>query len=174
MRIQPFRAYSKGTIISPQRTTVTIPAFAVTPDAWAGASDILAEFPFLNTDYYFSLRLPVNAFGEDFVAAVRWVVDDIVSRFIFWEHDTDINLDYPIYNGEKIGLNAVFEIWSVGDDAATLTVAEVLENSILNFPDVTGLTPNTQPSANITLVQRTPVSLPPSANCNPFCNNLCG
>lgn len=177
MRIQHYRKHSKGSVIDPTRTKFIVPAFALSASIWGGASLILAEFPFVNTDYYFSLKVPITVFGTDFIPAIRWVEDDIVSRFKLWD-DTTAVLYYPIYDGERIGLNAVLEIWSVNSaNAPTLDADEELQSSLLNFPTAATTGCNdlcTAPDESTSLVQRTPVSLPPSAYCNPFCNNLCG
>ena len=176
MRIQSFKPYSRGTIVQPERATFVVPAFTLSAAAWAGSSNILAEFPFENDDYQFSLKLPIAQFGSAFIAAIRWVEDDVIRRFKLWDDSTAV-LFFPVYDGERIGLNARLEIWSLNTaDAPTLVADYVFSSSVLAFPS-TLLGCSTQcavPSASLTLTQATPSSLPPSAYCNPFCNNLCG
>jgi len=176
MRIQSYKTYSRSTIIQPERAKFVVPAFVLAAEAWAGSSNILAEFPFENDDYQFSLKLPITAFGSDFIAAIRWIEDDIIRRFKLWD-DIDAILFFPLYNGERIGLNARLEIWSINSvEDPTLDDDYTLLSSVLVFPStLLGCsTVCTVPESSLTLTQAVPSSLPPSAYCNPFCNNLCG
>lgn len=176
MRIQSFKQYSRGTIVRPERATFIVPAFSLNAETWAGSSNILAEFPFENTDYQFSLKLPITQFGSAFIAAVRWVEDDVIRRFKLWD-DADAILFFPLYDGERIGLNARLEIWSLNTaNDPTLDDDYTFYSSVLAFPStLLGCsTVCTVPSASLTLTQASPSVLPPSAYCNPFCNNLCG
>jgi len=179
MKLQTFRYFNRPTVIEPARTQIVMPSFTLSVPIWAGASDILAEYPLLN-DYSLSLLLPIDLFGENFIAAVRWLTDDdIWARYILFEHD-DAVLNYPLYNGERIGPNAVFEIWSVDSlEAPILDDDYVFWSSILVFP--VGEASNSScssvccnaPSSVITLVVTPPSELPPGSACNPFCGNLC-
>jgi hypothetical protein len=170
--IQSFAKFTNATYLQPTRIKIVIPAFTLDIPTWANASQLLAEFPVGNTDYYFSLKLPTPAFGSEFICAIRWKLDDICSRFKLW-NDTLGILYFPIYSGERIGLNAIIEIWSIdSNDAPTLSADKTLYSSQIVFPDSYCDTCEI-PSETITLVQTAASPLPPYANCNPFCDNLC-
>lgn len=167
MKLQQFKKFSTVDYIQAQRTELVIPAFTLEASTWAGASALLAEYAIGNTTKI-SLRKPIKAFGENFVAAVRWQSEGVYYRFVFWE-DIDAVLYFPIYNGEVIAAGAVIEIWSVNTtEAPTLASAKVLESSVLVFPSECGSC-CVQPSSQVLLVQTGPIVLPPGV-CNPFCD----
>lgn len=152
MKIQDYKPFVRPTVLSPQRETLTLPAFSVDPAEWTGASTILRRFPFQNT-YYFSIRTPVVEFGSNFVLAVSWVADGITYRYKFWDAGV---LYYPVYDGERIGLNAVFEIWSVETTGGAVLLAdEVFQLSILLFADYCVRSCG-NPAGNLTLVMEDP------------------
>ena len=175
---QAFRYYAEpAVIVSPQRTQIIIPAFILSVPTWIGGSSLLAEFPIENTEN-FSFQLPIGVFGENFIAAIRWQsAIGVWARYILFEHD-DAVLAYPLYAGEKIGENAVLEIWSVDSVLnPELEDAFTLFSSILVFPP--GYITNfcnyccDNGSSIINLVMTDPTELPPGAECNPFCSTLC-
>lgn len=163
-------------IIEPARAQIILPAFTLAVPVWAGASGILAQYPFNNTDA-FSLKLPINAFGENFIAAIRWMDDDdIFVRYVLFEHD-DAELFYPLYNGERAEANAVLEIWSVdSEEAPSLADDYTFYSSALVFPfgevEQCGQCCQNN-SLTTTLVAVPPSTLPPGSACNPFCGDLC-
>lgn len=168
MKLQNFRRFSTTDYIQAQRTELVIPAFTLEASTWNGASTLLAEYAIGNTENI-SIKKPVSAFGENFVAAVRWRVDDVYFRYVFWA-DNDAVLFFPVYNGEVIAASAVIEIWSVNTtDAPTLAENKILESSILVFPREGCSSCCRQPSSQILLVQTGPIVLPPG-ECNPFCD----
>jgi hypothetical protein len=178
-RIQEFKKFSKGTVIQPERVKLVVPSFTLAASDWAGASVILAEYPFGNDDYRFSIKTPTKQFGTNFIAAIRWVMDGfLVYRFKLWD-DEDAVLLYPVYDGERIGLNATLEIWSINSaDEPTLAVDHTFYSSVLVFPDADQGAGSCccsceQPEQTITLVASIPSPLPPSAYCNPFCASIC-
>jgi hypothetical protein len=132
MKIQEFKSYARGTIIVPQRTGLILPTFNLAPDDWSGASRMLLEIP-VNNDYLFSLKLPIRRFGVNFMMAIRWEENGVVSRYKLWEDIGEV-LYYPLYSGQRIGLNAVFEVWSIETSAGYLNpVAKTLYTSVLLF-----------------------------------------
>lgn len=167
MKLQEFRKFSAPELVQPTRARLAVPAFTLPVPTWAGASLIIAEYPIEN-DYYFSLKLPIDAFGENFVAAVRYVEDGVVFRFLLFEHD-DMVLYYPVYNGEVLGADAVIEIWSVNsEEAPVLVAAKILESSVLAIPTGCGVCCEI-PRSDSTLVVREPTIIDPYSYCNPFC-----
>jgi len=171
-----FAYFIPPTIIEPSRVQIVLPAFSLVAPIWAGASGILAEYPIDNTAP-FSFKLPIEQFGENFIAAIRWMEDgDIFVRYKLFEHD-DAVLYYPLYDGEQIGENAVLEIWSVNStDAPTLDIDYTLYSSQLVFPagETTQCSACCQNSESVITLVATPASeLPPGAACNPFCGDLC-
>ena len=175
MRIQTFPKFRDATYLQPQRVKIVIPIFSEAVPVWAGASTLLTQFPISNTDYYFSFKLPIAVFGTAFIAAIRWKVDDVCYRFKLWDNTLGI-LYYPVYAGEKIGLNAILEIWSINSALVpALATAKTLYSSQILFPeDATGSCLScTEPEQTITLVETAASVLPPYAFCNPFCSSLC-
>jgi hypothetical protein len=173
-----FAYFNRPTVIEPARSQIVLPAFTLSVPLWAGASTVLAEYPLAN-DYRFSIKQPIEAFGENIVVAIRWIEDtDIYVRYKFFDHD-DAVLNYPIYDGERIGENAVIEIWSVDSlSAPTLEDDYTFYSSVLVFPagETSGsYCPSccSSPSSVITLVATAPSELPPDSACNPFCGTLC-
>jgi len=164
------KKFNSPNVINPRRNTFLLPSFTLAPSTWSGASLLLSLYSFGNTDYSFSLKLPIVAFGENFVAAVRWVSNGIVYRYKLWD---DGVLYFPVYNGERIGLNAVLEIWSVETtEAPDLLDNYIFYSSVFTFP------PNCCPCLAefgneilLTLLP-TPDPIPPDTFCNPFCENL--
>lgn len=166
MKIQDFRKFEKFLAIQPTRLKFVLPAFTLDASAWTGASVIVAEYA-INNNYWFSFKLPIDAFGENFVAAIRYVSGSAVIRAKLFDHD-DAVLYYPLYAGEKIGLNAVLEIWSVNTaNAPTLAADETLYSSVLEFPDDC---PSccSQPDVSQVLATIAFVNVP-YGYCNPFC-----
>lgn len=168
--------YVPPTIIEPQLAQFLLPAFTLAVPAWAGASGILAQYPFNNTTPI-SLKLPIGSFGSNFIAAVRWMEqEDIFVRYLLFEHE-DAVLYYPLYNGERMQPGAVLEIWSVDSLVApTLEEDLTLYSSQLIFPIVEqgrcGCCCENE-SLITTLVPVEPTVLPPGSPCNPFCGDLC-
>lgn len=156
---------------------MVLPAFELAASLWAGSSTLLAQYNIENTED-FSLRLPIEAFGENFVLAIRWLIDtDIWARYKLWEDDRAV-LNYPVYAGQRIGTSAVLEVWSVdSEESPTLLNDYVFETSVLVYPyGQTSSSCNSccsNPTSVITLEAVPAEELPPGASCNPFCGNLC-
>ncbi len=164
-----------GEITEPTRAQFVLPAFLLPVPTWLGASDIIAQYSISNS-YYFSLKLPIEQFGENFVLAIRWAEGTIIRRFKLWGDIGEV-LYFPVYAGERIGYNAVFELWSIDSEAAPeLDEESTLDTSVLIMQDdsiVGNCCTCTNGSLVTTLTQSTPSVLPPYANCNPFCTSLC-
>lgn len=173
MVIQSYSRYVEPVLLHPNRMGIILPAFTEIIPAWHGASELLAEYP-LGNSYHFSIKLPVNTFGSNFIAAIRWTEEDnsIYCRYKFFSNSKGI-LHYPVYNGEKIGNNAVFEIWTINSPLTpTLENDYTFETSALVFPS-DGCCGCSNNDNTITLVRTAPTVLPPGSECNPFCTNLC-
>lgn len=170
MRIQSFKQFNPVEIIQPQRMKLVIPAFSYSPQTWIGASLIIAEFAFNNTDYWFSLRMPIAHFGANFIPAVRFVdvANSVVYRYKLYDDSRGI-LFYPVYFGDALGLNAVLEIWSVNTTSAPVLTAPVtLQGSVLAFPNTCGVC-CTNPSLENNLAAQSISTINAYAYCNPFC-----
>lgn len=167
MKLQEFKKFATPRITQAVRTQLVLPAFTLPVSVWAGASVIIAEYAINNTNN-FGIKLPVDEFGTDFVPAIRWVDGDVVFRFLFFSNDSMV-LFYPIYDGEVIGPDAVIEIWSVNSGGApTLSADEILESSVLIFPNNCGVC-CAQPSGSQLLTFKEPSIISPYAYCDPFC-----
>lgn len=149
MKIQEFQQFTPATQVQPVRDSIVIPGFFLGSAEWLDASQLLLEFPINNTNF-FSIKLPIKKFGVNFIVAIRWEVDDEAFRFVFWA-DEKAKLFFPVYSGEKIGPNAVVEIWSVNDSAApelfsaiTLLTSELIApnycNTCCKLPEATPVT----------------------------------
>lgn len=177
MRAAAYKYYKASRVIEPQRQQMVLPAFELPVPLWAGASTVLAQYNIENSED-FSLRLPVDAFGANFVLAVRWLVDtDVWARYVLWEDDAAV-LNYPVYSGQRIGANAVLEVWSVdSEETPALEDDYVFETSVLVYPygqtagNCTSCCSNA--SSVLTLTAVAAEELPPGASCNPFCGDLC-
>ena len=164
------RQFYSVTPIEPARNIFILPAFVLGAPEWSGASTLLSLYSFGNTDYKFSLKLPITEFGENFVPSIRYVEDGIVYRFKLWEAGT---LYFPVYNGEKIGLNAVLEIWSLNtEDAPVLDENQNLYSSVFTFPSIQSYNTAVFPQEILLTLVPTPDPIPPDTFCNPFCENL--
>lgn len=167
MKLQDFRQFSEAIQVQPTRSQLVLPAFTLPVHVWGGASIILAEYP-IGNEYFFSFKVPVDAFGAFFVPAIRWVEDSVVSRFLFFEHEL-MELFYPVYTGEVIGPEAVVEIWSVNsEEVPELEEQKILESSVLAFPPACQVCCSISSSSTL-LVVREPTIINPYAFCNPFC-----
>lgn len=166
MKTAIFRKFGPPSVVTPQRTTIIVPAFSAALEEWTGGSRLLTQFE-LGNDYLFSIKLPVTRFGANFVFAVRWVEDGVTYRFKFWEDVGEV-LHFPVYSGERIGENAVFEAWSVNSTgAATLVSAKTLQTSILLYTNSSCSCTNTNSSTTL-------VAADPEFQCgydNPFCDS---
>lgn len=131
MRLHNFRPFTPGTVQTPTRSRLIVPAFTLDLPQWTGASDFISEFAINNTEP-FSLKLPITSFGVNFVLAIRWSSSGVAYRFKLWD-DSRAVLYYPVYNGERIGVNAVLEVWSVNGGIPLLTSAQDLYTSVLNI-----------------------------------------
>jgi hypothetical protein len=170
MKLQDFRYYRAADVIKPQRMTLIVPTFTPSLPVWSGVSALLGEMA-LSNSYYFSFKTPIRSFGVGFVLAVRWTVDGNTRRLKLWADDDDV-LYYPVYDGERIGLNAVLEIWSVNsDDVPTNAAAASMKISVLAFPTGSCCSCCSQPEASQTLEVIDSDPCPPYDYCSPWCND---
>lgn len=125
-------AYTHASIQEPTRTEVILPAFDYDV-VWAGVSDLLATWEINNTTE-FSLKLPIDAPNDTFVLCVAWDDEDSNTfRYKLWEGGV---LHYPVYDGERLGVSARLEVWSLELDHATLDEEYTLYSSWLTEPEV--------------------------------------
>lgn len=170
MKKQWRRKFERATVVEPTRNAFILPAFIHSVPTWADASLLLALYPINNADYKFSFKLPLSEFGTAFIPAIRWVEDGIVHRFKFWEGGV---LYFPVYNGERIGYNAILEIWTVdSDEAPELEEAQSLISSIFEFPANCNKCGDPVVGDITLIADDVPDDIPPDTNCNPFCENL--
>lgn len=171
MKLSDFSRFRDLSVIQQQRATLEIPLFTLAIPAWTGASLILAEYP-LGNDYYFSFRVPIKPFGTAFVPAIRWTEDSVTFRYKFYAHAQDV-LYFPIYDGERIGLSATLEIWSVNLAVApTLSANKLLQISKFVFPNEANCQCCENPTQNQLLVAQGSSITDVYAFCNPFCDIL--
>jgi hypothetical protein len=170
MKLQDFGYYKAADVIKPQRMVEIIPAFTLSLPTWSGVSALLGEMALANS-FYFSFKAPIRAFGQGFVLAVRWTEEGETHRLKLWADDLDV-LYYPVYDGERIGLNAVLEIWSINNAVIPLNaVAKSLKISVLAFPTGACCTCCSQPEASNTLAVTASDPCPPYDYCSPWCND---
>lgn len=158
--------YRQLTAVRATRKSLVVPAFAY-PSTWAGVSQMLSRYSIGNTNQ-FSIKLPVSAPDDSFLAAVSWASSPYVYRYKLWEAGV---LYFPLYAGERIGENAYIEIWSVNTATAELTADWTIQVSKLILPSIcSSCTPN---SELVTLAEVPFSSVPAYQYCNPFCSPLC-
>lgn len=89
------------------KLSLVFPSFCFAWPQWIGASYIVYEFQLVTTVAWFAL-VDLHRFATpDYVLAVRTKGH----RYKFWE-DVGEKLFAPMYNGEPIYNDAVFEVWS--------------------------------------------------------------
>lgn len=154
-----------GTKIQPSRTKLILPAFDL-PGTWTGVPELLARYPILNTALKLSIKLPVLPVNDTYMLAISWAdANDTPFRYGFWENDT---FHWPMYDGERVGLNAYIEVWSVGDFNA-IDNSRTLESSWLNIPsDDCNTLQLVVPDVSQILVAALFVTLNPGDPGNPF------
>lgn len=108
---------------------ITLPVFNVNYN-WLGYSDIVAAFNFEGPNN-FSFKgilseIPIN---PNYTLCVMWVDADMSThRYSLWRNPNDvIFFDITPYNGQLIGKNFRFEIWSVDGQAGAV------QGNIINF-----------------------------------------
>lgn len=173
MKQQDFARFRDTSLIIPQRARLIIPAFTLAASAWGGASILLAEYPLANTQW-FSIKTPIRVFGKYFVPAIRYydADNDVVYRYKFWE-DVNSVLFFPVYNGERMGLSSIIEIWSVNSlNAPTLSAQKILQSSVFVFPADSCGDCCTLPSSEQILAATAPTIDLAYSYCQPFCDGL--
>lgn len=131
----PFR---KSTVDAPARAQIQLEAFRYDVD-WLGVSDLLSTWDINNTAE-FSLQLPITAPNATFLLCVAWADEDgNAFRFKLWDGGV---LYYPVYNGERIGVDAQLEIWSIGDITAEYDETFIMYSSQLSEPELCICTPS--------------------------------
>lgn len=102
------------------RYYLALPVFSVSTPVWLGSSYITTEFWVngLSNDFVLQPKHLTPPAGVNFCLAVRWPNrngDGLgVIRYKLWENVGE-RLVYPLYNGEVIDKDCVFEIWSSAD-----------------------------------------------------------
>lgn len=121
-------AYGTGTYVQPQFNTVTVPAFSYEHSNVVAA--IIAEAELGNADAV-SIRLPLPeavAENEAFALCARYTENSNTYRYVLYKPDWFDGILWPEYTGQKLGADAVLEIWTLDSlspcegDEFTLTV----------------------------------------------------
>ena len=175
MTQQNSKKFLEGPAVVPARTTFILPAYTLAVPSWSGVSTIVQQYIIGNTDYNFSFKLPIPNLGSNVVFAIRWKIDDICYRYLLTTNSLMV-LHYPTYNGERVGFDAILEMWDINNALAPTLAADAnLEGSVLVFPTVdTARVQNvTQPTGSITLEATAASTLPGDGECNPFCDTFC-
>ena len=156
----------------PVRTTrkqLVVPVFAIA-NTWSGVSQMLTRVSVSALNAW-SFELPVIPQNSSYLAAVSWTDSEgFVYRYKLWD---DGVLYFPVYNGERIGVNNVqLEIWNVENEPLAYIDEEwVLKTSKLILPEIcTDCTPG---SEVVSLTENPFSSVPAYQYCNPFCSPLC-
>lgn len=140
-----------------------------------GVSNIGATFP-INNENPFSIKRPIDlTYRNNWILAVRWEIEPgIAARYKLWTSTNLVpeTLYFPVYAGERIGVNAVLEVWSIYNlGALELTENFVLYTSRFSVPSTCGCCPSVSPES-VQLTQHEPTFTVYGA-CNPFCLDLC-
>lgn len=118
--IQAGRATKRPQLRSKLNQYISIPAFSLTYPRWVGASYVLGVAT-VTVGQNYQLRMPITA-AATHVLVVRWNVGATYYRYKLWEGVGE-NVDYPLYAGEVIPSNAVYEIWCVEGQLTALNAA---------------------------------------------------
>lgn len=108
------------------KTFVGLPAFSIDV-TWQGYSDIVGAYNFEGPNN-FSLKLDYEApLNPNYLLCIMWIDENNnVMRYKMWESVGEvIYFDVPLYNGELIGKNFRWEIWSVEDQAVASNAEEI-------------------------------------------------
>ena len=109
--------------------------FALTLEAWAGASRVFAVQNLDSPNQNFSLRLGQNLNVPGYVIAVKWVEQGSVKRYKLWTNGYEV-LSYPLYNGEIIpGVGAQLEYWSTSYTEEPFAPEYTIQTDILESPN---------------------------------------
>lgn len=157
MSIQSVHRYSDAAFVAPepiqaQPYEYVVPVFDI-DFTYTGVATLVATADMTNTTQNIALRRPMDPPEDepDYVFAVRWTLNGTNYRAKLW--DDGGTLQWPVYNGETIGTDAVFEVWAVAN-VANVTLAEdysFYSSQMKERADPMDLTPATQPSEIITL-----------------------
>lgn len=120
--------FNKPQVVVPSRTKLVLPQFTHSV-VWLGVSELLARYPLLNTERKLSIALPVRPPNSTFLLAISWTENDVPYRYKFWDGGS---LHFPIYDGQRIGLNAYLEVWSIDDVTAATADEFILYTSWMN------------------------------------------
>jgi hypothetical protein len=143
--------YRKSTIDYATRTEVLLAAFNYNV-TWLGVSDLLSTWDINNTTE-FSIQLPVTAPNDTFLLCVAWTDEDgNALRYKLWDGGV---LHYPIYGGERIGVDAQLEVWSIDDITASLADDFTLYSSWMEEPELCVCTPGSNAPSSITVAAPT-------------------
>jgi len=124
--------YRRSTVDYATRTEIQLAAFNYNV-TWSGVSDLLSTWD-INNNTEFSLQLPITAPNETFVLCVAWTDEDgNAYRYKLWDSGV---LYYPVYDGQRIGVDAQLEVWSVADVTAALTSTFIMYSSWLDEPEL--------------------------------------
>jgi len=141
---------------------ITIPAFSATSHAWAGASVIAARAN-VPVGVPWSLKTPIIPPNATFCAAIKWVVDGVVTRLKLFSGVGE-KLSYPLYHGEIIpATGAIIEFWTVEATPTVVLTAEWrLDTTALELPteffDVTSVDLYTASAPCVTITSPGPAS----------------
>ena len=124
--------YRRSTVDYATRTEIQLAAFNYNV-TWLGVSDLLSTWD-INNNTEFSLQLPLTAPNETFILCVSWTdADGNAYRYKLWDGGV---LYYPVYGGQRIGVDAQLEVWSIGAVTATLSDTFIMYSSWLDEPEL--------------------------------------
>lgn len=121
----------------------TIPKFSYSPVAWLGSSYVFLELSLSVGQNFIILPPRGSTAGSHFCLAVRYGTSPSITRFKIFK-DIGEQLSYPLYNGEVLPSEVVFEVWSssfwsdvsLTDLMTYLTSVIVPRDSCCNTPNI--------------------------------------
>lgn len=152
-----------------RRAQFIVPPFTYLSE-WRGVASLVGEFP-LNNSRPVSIQKPYSI-ANSYVFAVRWEDSKNGSqyRYKLWESE---GLFFPVYKGEKIGVNAILEVWN---RECFITASSCDNISLFTSwlsADQDCCCPSTDAGPTVMpLVPAYAYDLPPYSNCNTFCSPL--
>lgn len=112
----PF-ANTIGSVLQPVAVSAHIAAFTVVGPG--GVSSIVDTYPITNTGYI-TIGQPfggVDDWNPDttYAVCVSYTENSVTYRYVLFDGNGNVPLNFPVYEGQTLGPSATIEIWSAAD-----------------------------------------------------------
>jgi len=134
---------------------ITVPAFAIGPLEWKGASEIVQQYNYSASKNFALRSRPTKPTDADYVLCIRYRIGDTVYRYKLWDDDDLVLPNVNLYSGQIIKKNFCIEAWSLRDS----TTATQLTNITLRTGIMRGVTNFTSTPADFSDASGTAATL---------------